>query len=765
MSLNLTSNFIEFNFEVAKGSKHRSYRFEEFRLDAENLMLYRGDCEVSLPPKAVETLLVLIENRGTIITKNELMDRVWSDAIVEESNLSQYLYRLRKTLGTRTDGQPFIETYRRRGYRFNGVVRVWEDEHPGVQFPSDTTVRSNDVERQGNVLKFADRNEDVTAPREPLNRIETANTTVPKRAIATTAVLGIAAVLLTAVAAAFYYRPESSSSAEVSFGTRHELTLTRLTNGAAPVDATISPKGDYFVYHEQDGDLAHLFLQQTGESSRIEISHPINKMLGEKTVTQDGGHVYFLASGIDISHASLYRVPTLGGTPIKLLDRIDSPVSFSPDGEEMVFVRNESGTGESTLIVANSNGENERVLLTHTKELGLLGYPSWSPDGQTIAYSVLLRESFEIRRIDVRSQGTELFSPDRWTTVYRKMWTRDGSGLVFIGTRLGEGLSTKRDTLFYLSVKTGEAYRISSDGNRYQIASLGMTDRDEVIAVPFSRSSQIWQVNVNGDSRTAVQITKGQADGRPGLATMPDGRLVYIARSGENLSVFIAEPDGSRPRQLTYDPPHVEEVRVSPDGTYLVFAATIGKRSHLFRIDPDGSNIKQLTGANTTQAYSAISPDGESIVFDSYDYDAADIRRRLLRMSSNGGEPVVLADIDCHTPDVSPDGRFISCIAEGRIVVVNSQTGEVMKRFDTVKVAFFNPGAKWSPDGRDLVYVARRKDFSNLWRQPIDGGPPQQLTDFTSGELHNFAFSPDGTLLYVARGYEVRDAMLIAGFR
>lgn len=87
-------------------------------------MLYHHGGEIPLVPKAVETLLALIERRGKIVRKNELLEAVWPDAIVEESNLFLYLSLLRKTLGTQKDGRPYVETLRRRGYRFNGNVNL-----------------------------------------------------------------------------------------------------------------------------------------------------------------------------------------------------------------------------------------------------------------------------------------------------------------------------------------------------------------------------------------------------------------------------------------------------------------------------------------------------------------------------------------------------------------------------------------------------------------------------------------------------------------
>ena len=123
MSLDLKSNVHQINLELVKPSICLIYEFENFRLDAEHLMLYRDEEEISLPPKQVETLLALIEKNGEIISKDVLMSRLWGDAAVEEANLIQNIYVLRKILGDTVDGRPMIETLRRRGYRFNGELR------------------------------------------------------------------------------------------------------------------------------------------------------------------------------------------------------------------------------------------------------------------------------------------------------------------------------------------------------------------------------------------------------------------------------------------------------------------------------------------------------------------------------------------------------------------------------------------------------------------------------------------------------------------
>lgn len=98
------------------------FEFEEFRLDPKHLLLFKGDLQMDLSPKVVETLLALVRNNGSVINKDDLMLQVWPDTTVDESNLFQNLYLLRKVLGNKSDGTPFIETLRRRGYRFSANV-------------------------------------------------------------------------------------------------------------------------------------------------------------------------------------------------------------------------------------------------------------------------------------------------------------------------------------------------------------------------------------------------------------------------------------------------------------------------------------------------------------------------------------------------------------------------------------------------------------------------------------------------------------------
>jgi DNA-binding winged helix-turn-helix (wHTH) protein len=104
------------------------YEFDRFCLDASERILLYDMQEVPLTPKVFETLLLLVENSGHVVGKEELLKTIWPDSIVEESSLSQNIFHLRKALGDGSDGRRFIETIPKRGYKFIALVKVVDNK-------------------------------------------------------------------------------------------------------------------------------------------------------------------------------------------------------------------------------------------------------------------------------------------------------------------------------------------------------------------------------------------------------------------------------------------------------------------------------------------------------------------------------------------------------------------------------------------------------------------------------------------------------------
>jgi pimeloyl-ACP methyl ester carboxylesterase/DNA-binding winged helix-turn-helix (wHTH) protein len=109
---------------VTETSVRGAYRFGPFQLDVRERRLSRGGEVIPLRLKVFDTLLVLVENAGRLVTKQELLDAVWPETTVEENNLNHNVSVLRKALGERATGQHYIETVPRVGYRFATAVEV-----------------------------------------------------------------------------------------------------------------------------------------------------------------------------------------------------------------------------------------------------------------------------------------------------------------------------------------------------------------------------------------------------------------------------------------------------------------------------------------------------------------------------------------------------------------------------------------------------------------------------------------------------------------
>ncbi len=195
---------------MVKSAKH-FYDFGPYRMDESDRLLWRDDQVVPLTPKAFEMLLVLLQSNGHVLTKEELMKRVWPDSFVEEANLSHNIYKLREALGEGRNGEKYIETVPRRGYRF--VATVTE-----VQDPTDLIVEEHSrahivVEEDDTPEHLIESQEGSIAPSRALPA------GIPARGTRTakpTLVVAAALVLIGLVVAASIYFGRTRGSATVN---------------------------------------------------------------------------------------------------------------------------------------------------------------------------------------------------------------------------------------------------------------------------------------------------------------------------------------------------------------------------------------------------------------------------------------------------------------------------------------------------------------------------------------------------------------------
>jgi pimeloyl-ACP methyl ester carboxylesterase/DNA-binding winged helix-turn-helix (wHTH) protein len=150
---------------MMKGQCKHTYSFGAFHIDARERLLFGEKGVVALTPKAFDTLLVLVEQSGHVLSKDELMARVWPDSFVEENNLAQNISVLRKALGEETSGQKYIETVPRRGYRFVAEVTEMLEDDADVIIRERTRTRIVIEEETGE--EEAERNSPRELPGTP----------------------------------------------------------------------------------------------------------------------------------------------------------------------------------------------------------------------------------------------------------------------------------------------------------------------------------------------------------------------------------------------------------------------------------------------------------------------------------------------------------------------------------------------------------------------------------------------------------------------
>src|SRR4029077_7234736 len=167
----------------------------------------------------------------------------------------------------------------------------------------------------------------------------------------------------------------------------------KITSSGKAEDAAISPDGNYIVYSQRDGKGSGLWLHHVTNGSDVQILPSEEADFGGLTFSPDGNSIFFVRERKDIySFRDLYAMPILGG-PYRLLTKnIDSPVSFSPDGQQFVYTRGVGLPDGNDIRGANAYGNKNRLLAAiYDTSFSFQAGAEWSPDGQTIAVSLMLR--------------------------------------------------------------------------------------------------------------------------------------------------------------------------------------------------------------------------------------------------------------------------------------------------------------------------------------------------------------------------------------
>lgn len=731
------------------------YAFDSFLVDPLKRTILCDERPLRLTPKAFDILLAFLENKGEAIDKNELMNKVWPDTVVEENNLTRNISSLRKALGETPTEHRYIVTIPGHGYSFVANVKR-------LPYPSTDVVVARHTRSQI-VIEETRSNSTNADASQTVQKVSLVHRPGGLIRIHKRLALVAAAVILVAVSAGALWLYNSifqeTSDASEPF---QKMKPSKFTASGNAIAAAISRDGEYVAYVVDEGGPQSVWLRRTSSEGKTRIVEPSDVDYWGLTFTPDGEYLYFVAWERNKTDAALYRVPSLGGiSPQRLLNNVGTRVTFSPDGKMLAFANDTSTKGESSLVIAASDGSQERELVAVTNPDFFSSHPhsgpAWSPDGQTLvsAYgSTGQRTLVQVRIVDA---AIEPVTSHIWQDIGQVEWLSDGKGLVVVA----KDNASAANQFWHVSYPGGEVKRITNDLLDYRGVSVAAIS-DTLVTVQRDTVTNLWIVP-GGENGLAKQITNHKVG--EFFSWTADNKIVYSSNISGKSELWIMHPDGTGAKQLTINGNVRGSISVSHDGRYVIFASNRSGTYHIWRMNTDGSNPIQLTDGGG-ERYSHLSPDGKWVVYrQGYDWG---VKSTIWKVSIDGGEPVQITNEMSLQPSVSPDGRMIAYFymdanAWG-LAIVPFEGGEPLKRF-RIPPSVSSRIVRWTPDGTDLAYINDSEGVSNIWLQPIDGGSPKRLTNFDSERISYFDWSIDGKQIVCSRGHTTDDVVLISDFR
>jgi Tol biopolymer transport system component/DNA-binding winged helix-turn-helix (wHTH) protein len=714
------------------------YEFGPFLLDATQRLLSLDGKLVSLEPKVIKTLVVLVEARGNLVETEELIRQVWGDTAVTNDSLHRNIRILRRTLRSAFDGQECIVNIPARGYRFALPINERREDlevscPPAVPEPHKEKGRHANLDVSArdtnNGIDFLAQNAISGTAEQPVPTSHGSPVVVeasePNRGTALRTPISragawrkggyiLVAVLLLAVTTAFVLRFAPASQLKVA----QTLALTNdgrgkgggalLTDGARVYFLQGGPSGATLgAVAVAGGGVAALSLPWR-DANVYDLSPHRSELLAGRPISEQEG-------------SELWVAPLLGGSPRRIGDLRVSSANWSPDGRQLAFTLHER------LYVANADGSEARKLADIE---GQVLWPHWSPDGKTIRFTQQTYQNGEVRDSiwEVGADGSNLRRLlDGWNNPPHECcgtWTPDGKFFIFESMREGRtDLWAVAERRGILGRDSGPPVRLSSGPQDYSFP-IASTDGKQIFALVTQQRGEL--VRFDFRLREFVRFLDGIS--ATWVCFANSGRSVaYIDYPDQTL--WRANIDGSEKTQITFSPSEVDGFSWSPDDNWLAFRArTPGKPYMIYMVSSSqGDEPKLLKPGETEQGIPTWSADGRRIAF-------GDVPKVFNQAS--GTEAIHILELSTGTLSElpgsrglwsarwSPDGRTLAAltIVGQRLMLYDFKT----RKWRPTKAEQVN-NANWSRDSKYIYYDTEGDDRA-LRRVRVADGEVYQLT-------------------------------------
>jgi DNA-binding winged helix-turn-helix (wHTH) protein/Tol biopolymer transport system component len=645
------------------------YEFGPFQLDPVKRVLLRDNQPIPLQLKAFETLLVLVRDSEQVVLKEDLMRAVWPNTFVEEGNLTQNIFMLRKTLGSADGEQRYIETIPGRGYRFAAKVRLVSGEtEVASQSPPPIEVVGANVHSH------------------PVDEIARGKSgpTVQKA-------IGACALVLLLTLAVILLRP--------TIPPPRVTRIRQITHlGTLVHNTRLITDGPRVYFRAWEGKERVLRAVSTEGGQVFSVENPISHFdiydissNGSEFLETNEDDFRRLPDSQGLS-ASLWRVPVPSGSPrpVGKLQATDS--AWAPDGRTIVY------SLSSSLYRANVDGTESQLI---SKLPGDPIYFAWSPDGNRLRFTVAdpSHVGNPIWQADFSTGAVGPLIPDSANAAlpWAGGWTADRRYFLYSaitdGTRNIWAIREKRDLLHRVN---SQAMQLTNGPISFYLP-LPSKDGKRVFAVGEQLRGQL----VRYDAATRKFSDYSVAGSADSVAYSHDGKWIAYVEFPEG-NLVRSRVDGTDRRQLTFPPMRAFTPRWSPDDTRILFQASphLGAANKIYLIPRDGGTPSFATPpSQDRQTYPSWTSDGNSVLFSSSDDSDSNSELHVLNLKTEAVS-VLPSTAGLQWAQISPDGRSVAAVRR-------SSGDLVLYDFDshaTQIIAKTGLYPRWSDDGKWLYF-------------------------------------------------------------
>lgn len=723
------------------------YEFGDYVLDVGEQRLRKDGQDISLPPRVFDVLKVLVERHNQLVSYDELMQAVWHETFVEETNLRYSIHLLRKSLDS-----DFIETIPKRGYRFNGQV--------------ETGSRQRSASATSNVDDSEQRTEAAVPP----------ETSLPREKYFLPLLVLLIVTLGAVIGWLFIYPRYVRNGVVNESGSGRNVSYERITTSGRAFFVGLSPDGQNAAYVVLNARNTYdIVLHNLPSKSEAVVLKDNETEPLSLNFSPDGNFLYFVVESKE-KLRSILRIPIYGGKTESITTRAAHFFSVSPDGDWLAYFLNEPDKDATHLAVCRSaDGGGEKIIatLSGAKLFDIWGIqPAWSSDGRKIA--VVLKNRARDGSTSVNAALAEVHLSDgrvseirtpAWFSLGQPYWDKDGKGLSLLAMENAQA----RFQIWHLDYPSGDARKITNDTENYREFRPG-PNSDFLIGATIARSENLYVMSLDDQSEIRqLTFDTDIKNGYHGLKWTVDGKSLIYVRSNFSAAsdLWKIDIDSLEKTQLTFDSAAtISAIDVTPDGQSVVFVSPKSGVGHIYQIDIDGSNLRQLT-TGEGEGMVDVSPDGQWI----YYVVPGDIPEALWKMPLSGnGSPTKILD-GVHGPNVvSPtDPRKIvayyfdkseKVAKPWKFILFDDEGHGEMKTLPIYAMRRID----WKRDGSGVYFIENSESFNNVWFFSTGEFKKEQVTHFTDLKVSNLSISPDGKRIALTRGASIGNIVRISGW-